>query len=363
MTTQNQLSHFDTTRMILKSLGLVLVGLYLGSAVSQEQSPELPSVKVKILADTSIYSGSPLSQKILRAGSIITVPVSKGLDQINISNLLSNSILNPKNDMIPFDGRRIEMAANDPAIVDLESLAQKGKLKIVGGLNSQTEGDGDCKICNTVRRQNGRIRLASNAADISQALAQSTEDDTPLPRYNSRRRNSYDPDVPAAYYRRFRGLSHWDIPGSTVFVRAPKNEYTKPETVQKLIKYALDHRSRSSNGEQRCWTFVQRAFYALGIVPPGKLRGYGPNERIAALRNSKKFKEITSAQLKLHPELAPASAIVVYDNPGSPYGDVQMRTENGWISDFYWPVPFNHQSGGRRASVRGVFVLNDQGKE
>ena len=176
--------------------------------------------------------------------------------------------------------------------------------------------------------------------------------------YRTHRFHGFDPNAPAASYIGRVNERNKNGRGTTL-VDAPANPYSDPQKISRLIQTALNHATEYSR--RRCWLFVRKAIESSGMVPPGTvLSGTTPRDHIHKLEAAH-FRNILDSNLKAHPEDAPVGSILIYEKTGQPNapGDAQIRTEHGYVSDFYWPTAFFHQTTGQSHRVIGVMVKDN----
>lgn len=176
--------------------------------------------------------------------------------------------------------------------------------------------------------------------------------------------------VPTNYDIRFRGRLNLDPnvlsrrvtdvyqqrTRESSIVPAMQNPYTDPAAVRRLIQDALYHRNYRSRG--RCWVKVRESLVRSGMVPPGTiLNAEFPRQRVQRLEAAG-FRNILDANLAARPQDAPVGSVLIYahrTNPRDP-ADAQIRTETGYVNDFYWPTAYTNQSGKSNYRVIGVMV-------
>jgi hypothetical protein len=83
-----------------------------------------------------------------------------------------------------------------------------------------------------------------------------------------------------------------------------------------------------------CWRYVKEALVAAGGVSSYPQTAYAKDAGRDLVANH------GFVQLSVRsPERAPAGSVLVYGGPGA--GHVELRTDNGFVSDFYHHIPAN----------------------
>ncbi len=82
-----------------------------------------------------------------------------------------------------------------------------------------------------------------------------------------------------------------------------------------------------------CWAYVKNALLAARVVPerPATLYARQAGEELVRRFGFKQLRE-------MDPRRAPVGAVVVYG--GGDAGHVELRTERGFVSDFFSPTPY-----------------------
>ena len=82
-----------------------------------------------------------------------------------------------------------------------------------------------------------------------------------------------------------------------------------------------------------CWAYVKNALLAANVVPsrPTTLYARQAGEELVRHFGFKQLRE-------MDPRRAPIGAVVVYG--GGDAGHVELRTESGFVSDFFSPTPY-----------------------
>ena len=83
----------------------------------------------------------------------------------------------------------------------------------------------------------------------------------------------------------------------------------------------------------RCWAYVKNALLAAKVVPSRPTTAYA-RQAGEELERDFGFKKIRESD----PRRAPVGAVVVYG--GGDAGHVEMRTERGFVSDFFSTTPY-----------------------
>jgi hypothetical protein len=201
------------------------------------------------------------------------------------------------------------------------------------------------------------LKQKQEPAAIPAASVRASQRTQRVPRkYYSRQVGAFNPDLPASRF--FGKATDANLAGRrSSLIDAPRNPYVREDLVNNLIRTALNHRHAWSIGE--CWISIRKALVDSKLVGSNvNLRAQTPRARVAALKTAG-FRNIVDANLMKHPEDAPKGAVLVYEVNGAPNlpGDAQIRTDHGFVSDWFWPTAYTHQSiGSGRAHLIGVMV-------
>jgi hypothetical protein len=124
-------------------------------------------------------------------------------------------------------------------------------------------------------------------------------------------------------------------------------------------------RSRSYFGRKNprqytgfCYHYIKDAIYDSGMVPRGSLT-HAPASDAAQELSRQGFTNLLNSNpsLRQHPENAPVGSIIVYAGDRTyRYGDIQIKTEDGFIADYFSPNAMTHQHNGAHFHVVGVMV-------
>jgi len=107
-----------------------------------------------------------------------------------------------------------------------------------------------------------------------------------------------------------------------------------PRINPKLQQAATIAQERAhSHSHSRCWQYVKEALLAAGVIHSYPKTVYA-KEAGQELVNSYGFKKISVRD----PFKAPVGAVLVY-GARSAAGHVEIRTKNGFVSDFRSPIP------------------------
>ncbi len=128
--------------------------------------------------------------------------------------------------------------------------------------------------------------------------------------------------------------------------------YSSSEAVRKMIASAMAN--RFSHSHQRCWHFVKAALYASGLVRRGSLNTEPARDAVGDLkRQGWKNLLATNPRLANSPGSVPVGAVIVYScDFGKRLGHTEIRTANGYVSDYYRPTP----AYGQHFHIIGVMV-------
>lgn len=99
-----------------------------------------------------------------------------------------------------------------------------------------------------------------------------------------------------------------------------------------------------SHSTSRCWRFVKQALLAAGLVNSYPKTAYAKQAAVE-LTNDYGFKKLKT----LDPEKAPVGAVLVYG--GKDAGHVEIKTDDGYVSDFHSDRPYTH-----KRPLIGIFV-------
>ena len=110
-----------------------------------------------------------------------------------------------------------------------------------------------------------------------------------------------------------------------------------------LIRAATIAQERANaRSKSRCWRYVKQALVAAGVVNTYPKTAYAKQAGDELVRNHG-FKKLPI----MNPYAAPVGAVLVYTARGP--GHVEIRTKNGFVSDFRTPTP-------SRRKLIGVFA-------
>lgn len=180
-------------------------------------------------------------------------------------------------------------------------------------------------------------------------------------RIGFRGRLNLDPNAaPASFEGRVTDMQR-QRSGRSSLIPAMQNPYTDPAAVRRLVQDAISNRNYRSRGQ--CWIYVRQALARSGMVPRGTpLQATTPQARVQRLQSAG-FRNIVNSNLAMRPEDAPVGSVLIFahrSNPRDP-GDAQIRTETGYVNDFFWPTAFTNQTTGRNFRLIGVMVRDDRG--
>ena len=100
-----------------------------------------------------------------------------------------------------------------------------------------------------------------------------------------------------------------------------------------LIRAATIAQDRAhARSKSRCWRYVKQALVAAGVVSTYPKTAYAKQAGEELVRNHG-FKKLPIS----NPYAAPVGAVLVYTARGP--GHVEIRTKNGFVSDFRTPTP------------------------
>ena len=110
-----------------------------------------------------------------------------------------------------------------------------------------------------------------------------------------------------------------------------------------LVRAATIAQERANaRSKSRCWRYVKQALVAAGVVNSYPKTAYAKQAGDELVRNHG-FKKLPI----MNPYAAPIGAVLVYTARGP--GHVEIRTKNGFVSDFRTPTP-------SRRKLIGVFA-------
>ena len=99
----------------------------------------------------------------------------------------------------------------------------------------------------------------------------------------------------------------------------------------RAVKLAQDRAHQRTTW--RCWAYVKDALVAANVVRSRPTTAYAQQAGDELVRNFG-FKKLRESD----PTRAPIGAVVVYG--GGDAGHVELRTERGFVSDFFSPTPY-----------------------
>ncbi len=107
-----------------------------------------------------------------------------------------------------------------------------------------------------------------------------------------------------------------------------------PTVSPKLARAATIAQERANaHSKSRCWRYVKEALFAAGVVD-----SY-PKTALAKQAGAELVKDYGFRKLPVSdPYAAPLGAVLVYTAKGAP-GHVEIRTRNGFVSDFRAATP------------------------
>ena len=110
-----------------------------------------------------------------------------------------------------------------------------------------------------------------------------------------------------------------------------------------LVRAATIAQDRAhARSKSRCWRYVKQALVAAGVVSSYPKTAYAKQAGDELVRNHG-FKRLPI----MNPFAAPIGAVLVYTARGP--GHVEIRTKNGFVSDFRTPTP-------SRRKLVGIFA-------
>ena len=116
-----------------------------------------------------------------------------------------------------------------------------------------------------------------------------------------------------------------------------------PRVSPGLIRAATIAQERAhARSKSRCWRYVKQALVAAGVVSSYPKTAYAKQAGDELVRNHG-FKKLSM----MNPYAAPVGAVLVYTARGP--GHVELRTKNGFVSDFRTPTP-------SRRKLIGIFA-------
>lgn len=98
--------------------------------------------------------------------------------------------------------------------------------------------------------------------------------------------------------------------------------------------YALAHKQKNSTG--KCWRYVKMALYKTGTIDSYPQTRYA-KQAYRELTENYGFKKLNIKD----PMKAPVNAVIVYGGEGA--GHVEIRTKNGFVSDYFSPKPLRNR--------------------
>ena len=106
-----------------------------------------------------------------------------------------------------------------------------------------------------------------------------------------------------------------------------------PRVNSALVRAATIAQDRAhARSKSRCWRYVKQALVAAGVVSSYPKTAYAKQAGEELVRNHG-FKKLPIS----NPYAAPIGAVLVYTARGP--GHVEIRTKNGFVSDFRTPTP------------------------
>ena len=99
----------------------------------------------------------------------------------------------------------------------------------------------------------------------------------------------------------------------------------------RAVKLAQDRAHQRTTWH--CWAYVKDALLASSVVPSRPTTAYARQAGEELVRDFG-FKKLRGSD----PRRAPVGAVVVYG--GGDAGHVELRTERGFVSDFFSPTPY-----------------------
>lgn len=159
--------------------------------------------------------------------------------------------------------------------------------------------------------------------------------------------------LPPATQKPFVFTSPSGSPASAPLVDASEKRTLAPATLAKLAalnpamaKAATIAQERANaHSKKRCWRYVKEALVAAGAVDsyPGTALAKQAGDELVSRYGFQKL-DVTD------PFMAPVGAVLVYD-AAKAAGHVEIRTQDGFVSDFKTPTPSKRKLIGVYAKI------------